>query len=198
MPILDSIILLTTLQRSCHGRVAGALILVPYGHLLTSQCFLGIIRFLSSFSAKYNTCYSCHSFDSQAIRMGMVAYPEELLCKIFSSLTSPTALLSLSLSCLWPIFETQTTLQLAACVWRISSHVTYMCHSQSLWLSGSVVFTALWFTNLAVSCLLLVLVVLRNLDLLKLSLCKITEMEGLWCSSESLAISLGEVICVRD
>lgn len=39
--------------------------------------------------------------------------------------------------------------------------------------------------------------VLLNLDLLKLSLCKITEMESLWCSSEPLVISLDEVICAR-
>lgn len=45
---------------------------------------------------------------------------------------------------------------------------------------------------------MLVLVVLLNLDLLKLSLCKITEMESLWCSSEPLVISLDEVICARD
>ena len=179
--------------------MAEALLLVLYGHLLTSQCFWGIFRLLPLFSAKYNTCYSYHLFWFTRYQDGDGCLPwGTSLWDLFQSYLAHHPSVPFFVLSLWPIVEIQITLQLAACVWRIYSCVTWMCSSQSLWLSGSVVFTASCFTNVAVLWLLLVLVVLLNLDLLKLSLYKITEMESLWCSSEPLVISLDEVICARD
>ena len=82
-------------------------------------------RLLSLFSAKYNTCYSYHLFWFTRYQDGDDCLPwGTSLWDLFQSyLAHHPSVLFFVLS-LWPIVEIQITLQLAACVWRIYSHVT--------------------------------------------------------------------------